>query len=49
MKPYLPGEVVKQRDSIVVGLMLNQPLVINNIVLILKMLNGRNKKMSMLS
>ena len=48
MKPYLPGEVVKQRDSIVVGLMLNQPLVINNIVLILKMLNGRNK-MSMLS
>ena len=49
MKPKLPGEVVKLMDFIVVGLMLKQPLVINNTVLILKMLNGRNKKMSMLS
>ena len=42
MKPKLQEEVVKQQDFIEVELMLNQPLVINISVLILKMLNGRN-------
>ena len=39
MKPTLLGEVVKQQNFIVVGLMSNQLLLINNTVLILKMLN----------